>query len=228
MKATKPSLRQAFTLLEIMVAMAIFTFVLIAIYSSWSAIVRGARLGQDAASAAQHSRIAIRTIEDALLTTQLYTENIAHYGFIADTADPKFAWLSLAARLPDTFPGSGLFGDQVVRRVTFSVEPDPEGVPQLIMSQVPLLLVTNAEISPYPITLVRDVSLFVLEFWDTQQGEWTDELLTTNVIPKMIRVSIGIGHGPGSSSQPSEITSRIIAMPSMAVTPDIQQPLAQP
>ena len=115
----------------------------------------------------------------------------------------------------------------MVRRVTFSVEPDAENVPQLVMSQVPLLLVTNAEITPYPITLVRDVSLFVLEFWDTQQGEWTDELLTTNQIPKMIRVSIGIGHAPHSAA-PSETVSRIIAMPSIAVTPDITMPTLPP
>ena len=230
MMTTKTNLRRAFTLLEIMVAMAIFTAVLIAIYSSWYAIVRGARLGQAAASAAQHSRMAIRTIEDALLTTQLYTENINFYGFIADTADPKFAWLSLAARLPDTFPGAGLFPNeaQAVRRVTFSVEPDAEGVPQLIMSQMPILLVTNTSSTAYPITLVRDVSLFVLEFWDTQQGDWTDELLTTNQIPKMIRVSIGIGHAPNSMSQPMEIASRIITMPSIAVTPDIQKPTLPP
>ncbi|MEO5803055.1 MAG: prepilin-type N-terminal cleavage/methylation domain-containing protein [Verrucomicrobiota bacterium] len=225
MKLTKSQTNLAFTLLEIMVAMAIFSCVLIAIYSSWAAIVRGSKAGLAAAAAAQHSRIAMKTIEDALLTTQLYTENVLHYSFIADTSDSKFAWLSLTARLPDTFPGSGLFGDQVMRRVTFAIEPGVDNTMQLVMSQVPLLLVTNADVTAYPITLVHDVSLFVLEFWDTQLGDWTDELLTTNQLPKMIRVSIGIGHAP-SSSQPMEIASRIIAMPSIAVTPDIQQPTA--
>lgn len=228
MKVTKFKLRRGFTLLEIMVAMSIFTIVLVAVYSTWATIVRGAKSGQDAAVAAQHARIAMRTLEDALLTTQLYTENIQHYGFFADTSDPKFAWLSVAARLPGTFPGSGLFGDQVVRRVTFAVELDADRVPQLVMSQIPLLLVTNSDISAYSITLVRDVSLFVVEFWDTRLGDWTDELLTTNQIPKMIRVSIGIGQAANSPSKPAEIASRIIAMPSIAVTPDIQQPQAAP
>lgn len=228
MKSEKNKFNRAFTLLEIMVAMAIFTIVLAAIYSTWMSIVRGAKSGQEAAQAAQHSRIAMRTIEDALLTAQLYTENIQHYNFVADTSDPKFAWLSFTARLPATFPGSGLFGDQVVRRVTFSVEPDAENVPQLVMSQIPLLLVTNEEITAYPITLVKDVSLFVVEFWDAQVGDWSDELLTTNQLPKMVRVSIGIGHAGTSASQPAELTSRIVALPSIAVTPDIQQPLAPP
>ncbi|MEO6184107.1 MAG: prepilin-type N-terminal cleavage/methylation domain-containing protein [Verrucomicrobiota bacterium] len=216
--------KRGFTLIEIMIAMSIFTVIIVAVYSSWAAIVRGAKSGQDAAAAAQRSRIAIRTIEDALLTTQLYTENLRYYSFLADTSDSKFAWLSLTARLPETFPGSGLFGDQVVRRVTFSIVPDADGTAQLLMTQIPLLLVTNSDVSAYPITLAKDVSLFVLEFWDTTLNEWTDELITTNVIPKKIRVSLGIGHAQTSSSQPSEIVSRIIAMPSIAVGADIQQP----
>lgn len=227
MKTVHQKLQRAFTLLEIMIAMTIFMVILVAVYSSWAAIVRGSRVGLTAAAEAQRARIAIHTIEDALLTTQLYTENLRYYNFIADTSDSKFAWLSLTARLPASFPGSGLFGDQVVRRVTFSVEPGPDGTKQLIMTQIPLLLVTNADVSAYPITLAKDVNLFVLEFWDTQLNDWTDELLTTNQIPKLVRISLGLGL-VGNTHQPAEIASRIIAMPSVAVTTDIQQPARQP
>jgi prepilin-type N-terminal cleavage/methylation domain-containing protein len=222
MRNVKFKLGQAFTLIEIMIAMTIFTVIIVAVYSSWAAIVKGSRVGLKAAAEAQRSRIAMHTIEDALLTTQLYTENINYYNFIADTSDPKFAWLSLAARLPATFPGSGLFGDQVVRRVTFSVEPGPDGTNNLVMTQLALLQVTNSEVSAYPIVLAKDVSLFVLEFWDPQTSDWTDELLTTNQIPQMVRVSLGIGQS--RNSQPAEVTSRIIVMPSIAVGADVQNP----
>ena len=228
MRAPRSNFRRAFTLLEIMIAMTIFTVVLIAIYSSWEAIVRGSKTGLNAAAAAQRSRIAMRAIEDALLTTQVYTENSHYYGFLADTSDPKFGWLSLTARLPASFPGSGLFGDLTVRRVTFSVEADAEGSKQLIMTQIPYLLVTNADVTAYPITLAKDVSLFVLEFWDPQLNDWTDELLTTNQIPKMVRVSLGVGQAKAAASRPIEITSRIIAMPSIAVGQAVQQPVRQP
>ncbi len=224
----KQNLKRAFTLLEIMVAMTIFAVVMIAIYSSWMAIVRGTESGKKAAQAAQRSRMAMQTIEDALLTTQLYMENIQYYSFVTDTSDPKFAYLSLTAHLPATFPGSGLYGDETVRRVTFSVEPDEDGTKKLVMTQNPFLLVTNSDTTAYPIILARDVSLFVLEFWDAQLNGWTDELLTTNQLPKMVRVSLGIGQAPTSSSQPSEITSRVIALPSVAVPPDVQRPLLQP
>lgn len=219
--------RRAFTLLEIMIAMTIFAVVVTAIYSSWMTIVRGAKAGQNAAVAAQRSRVAMRTIEDALLTAQLSSVNIQHYSFVADTSEPKFAWLSFVSRLPASFPGSGLFGDLVVRRVTFAVEPDADGTNKLIMTQMPLLLVTNSENSPYPITLARDVSLFVLEFWDPQLNDWTDELLTTNQLPTLVRVSLSIGSSSGPSSRPVEVASRIVAVPSLAIGVDVQQPTRQ-
>lgn len=218
----RQSFQRAFTLLEIMISMAIFSVVIIAIYASWASIVRGAKLGQDAAAAAQRSRIAIRTIEDALLTTQLYLENLPHYSFDPVTTDPKFAWLGLTAQLPSTFPGSGLYGDQTVRRVTFSVEADSDGTKQLLMTQIPILIVTNSDVIPYPVTLVRDVSLFVLEFWDVRLGDWTDEWLTTNQLPRMMRVSIGTGE------KNPEIISRVIALPATAVPADVQRPGATP
>ncbi len=218
----KQSSKRGFTLLELMIATAIFSVVMIAIYSSWSAIVRGSKMGLDAAAAVQRSRIAMRTIEDALLTTQLYTENMQHYSFFADTTDPKFAALSLTAQLPATFLGSTYFGDETVRRVTFSVEEDPNGIRQLMMRQAPLLRLTNDAM--YSVALARDVNLFVIEFWDAQLGEWTDELLTTNQLPKMVRVSLSIGPQPKSTSQPLDITSRVIAIPSIAVPAEIQKP----
>lgn len=222
----KLSLKRAFTLLELMIATAIFSVVMIAIYSSWSAIVRGSKMGLDAAASVQRSRMAMRTIEDALLTTQLFTENMQHYSFVADTSDPKFAWLSLTAQLPATFLGSTYFGDETVRRVTFSVEEDPNGIRKLMMTQAPLLRLTNDAM--YSVALAREVNLFVIEFWDTQLGEWTDELLTTNQLPKMVRVSLSIGPQPNSTSQKMDVTSRVIALPSSAVPPEVQRPATGP
>ena len=62
----------AFTLLEVMVAMAIFSFVMVAIYSSWTAILRGTKSGLDAAARVQRARIAIKAVEDTLLTAQFF------------------------------------------------------------------------------------------------------------------------------------------------------------
>ena len=67
-----PSLRSAFTLVEIMVAIGIFSLVLAAIYSSWTAILRASKTGLEAAASAQRARITIRVLEDSLGSAQSF------------------------------------------------------------------------------------------------------------------------------------------------------------
>ena len=66
----RPFRRHAFTLVEIMIAMAIFAMVVAAIYSTWMLILRAARVGQDTAAQAQRQRITLRTIEDSVTCIQ--------------------------------------------------------------------------------------------------------------------------------------------------------------
>ena len=66
MKMNLQRKRRGFTLLEIMVALALFGLIAAAIYSSWFAIMRGAKVGLSSAAKVQRSRIAMQTIEEAL------------------------------------------------------------------------------------------------------------------------------------------------------------------
>src|SRR5262245_45511175 len=89
----------AFTLLEVMIAITIFAMVLIAIYSSWSAILRGSQAGLKAAAEAQRTRVALRAFEESLGATELFLENIRYYAFMADTSG-DFAAISFVSHLP--------------------------------------------------------------------------------------------------------------------------------
>lgn len=215
--------RAGFTLVEMMVAFAIFMLIISAIYTTWSGIVRGSETGLKAAADTQRSRIAMKAIEEALLTAEMYAENVRYYSFVTDTTtDPNFATLMLTSRLPASFPGSGVFGDQVVRRVGFSVEPSTNGVGNvLVMRQTPYLVQDTDD--PYPIYLARDVSLFVLEFWDTQMGDWATEFIVTNQFPKMVRVTLGLGH-TARPDEPAEVVTRVVAIPASVITRDMQVP----
>jgi prepilin-type N-terminal cleavage/methylation domain-containing protein len=219
-----PKASRAFTLVEIMIAIAIFSMVLAAIYASWTAILRGASAGQKVAREVQRNRMTMSAVQTALFSVQMFNANISQYWFIADTSG-DFAYLSLVSRLPASFPGSGLFGDQVVRRVTFSVEP-ANGQNQLLLQQKPLLEATNSiEERPYTIVLARDVSLFLLEFWDTRLHDWAGEWLYTNQLPRLVRVTVGIGNrGTSYSPQPEDIISRVVALGGTNIAADIQQP----
>lgn len=211
----------AFTLLEVMLALAILMMVLAVIYSTWMAILRSKQAADKAALNAQRSRIAIRAVQDALQGVQVFQQNQPYYAFIADTSS-QFAFLSVASRLPDSFPGSGLFGDQSLRRVTFEVERGDDGSPQLVMRQYPVLLATNAVEEAYPIVLARDVTDFMFEFWDTRRGEWIAEWLYTNQLPAVVRFLLGVGQSGNDPSRPQTIQVPTVALAATPIPIELQ------
>ena len=208
----------AFTIIEVMLAIFIFAMVLTAIYSTWIGIMRGTKAGLAAAAEAQRSRVAARTIEQALITAQMFYENIRYYGFNTDTSG-DFAYLSMASRLPADFPGVGRYGmgDVVVRRVTFAVQSGPDGRNELIMSQSPLLMVTNRSgVEPYNIVLAKDVTEFTCEFWDAQKRDWVDSWIYTNQLPRLVKMTLGLGKTKNSSKS-HDVVSRIVALSAQPV-----------
>jgi prepilin-type N-terminal cleavage/methylation domain-containing protein len=210
-----------FTILEVMLAIAIFAMVLAAIYAIWIAILKGSRAGLKAAAEVQRSRIAMRTLQDAFTTSEMFVANMKHYLFVADTSGDMAA-VSIAARLPASFPGVGRYGDQVVRRVTFYTEPGKDGMYELIMTQAPILLATNTEYQAYTLTLARDVTLFQLEFFDAQKNEWLEEWKYTNQLPKLVKIALGLGKTAGDAHKPYDVAYSLVALPSVGVGADVQ------
>ena len=155
---------EAFTLLEIMVALALFMLVAAAIYSSWSAVMRGSKVGLTAAAKVQRSRIAMQTIEEALTSVRSFDADNQYYSFIGENGAE--ATLSFVSRLSDSFPRSGKFGDFNVRRVTFALEPGPDSGKQLVLRQNPIMMDLDQDEKEHPVVIAKDVKSFAMEFWD--------------------------------------------------------------
>ncbi len=213
MKTTRAN--PGFTLIEVVMALTIFSFIMISVIACWKAVINGKITAETAAAAAQRARIGIKTVEEALSCAEISRFNIGYYAFLNDTSG-KFASLSLAARLPAEFPGSGLFGDNVMRRVSFDVEPGADGQNNLVMNQWPLLEALDQVNTPYPITLARDVNVFMLEFWSPPDGDWVVSFDPTNEFPPAIRVTLGVGHSAEHPDVPYDIIVRTDAMASVA------------
>ena len=213
-RPSNPSGNRAFTMLELMMSVAIFGLIMLSVLSCWKVIVTGTIIAKNAAAAAQRARIGIKSVEEALECAEIDQRNLQFYAFLNATSQ-KFASLSLAARLPAAFPGSSLFGDNLVRRVTFTVQADKDnnGQNNLVMEQSPLLEALDSVNTPYPITLARDVNIFMLEFWSTNQNEWVVSFDPTNQFPPVIRVTLGCGHSADHPDVPYEVIVRTVAMP---------------
>lgn len=217
---------RGFTLVEVLLAIAIFSMVLASIYSAWSAIMRGSKIAIDAAAAVQRSRMSVRAIEEALSSAQIYAANAQHYWFIAETKG-EFARLDLVACLPENFLGSGLYGEQRrLRHVSFQVEPGEYSRNELVLKQWPMLSPPSlgAGAEPYTIVLGRDVDLFKLDFWDPQRKNWVDEWTATNAFPPLVRVAIGMGNAQNLPLDKREIITRVIAPAAIVVPREYQQP----
>jgi prepilin-type N-terminal cleavage/methylation domain-containing protein len=218
----KHSKRRAFTLIEIMLAITIFSLVLAAIYSTWILILRSTIVAQEAAAQVQRQRIVVRTIEDSLMCIQSFQASIQYYTFIVQNGDAPV--LSFVARLPDDFPRNGRFGDINLRRLTFTVEAGPDSENDLVLRQSPILMNLDPDEQNFPLVLARNVKSFAVECWDPNALDWTDEWDDTNSIPPLVRVSLALGgkKNDSSSDAPERDVTRVIAIPS-AMVPSVLQ-----
>jgi prepilin-type N-terminal cleavage/methylation domain-containing protein len=213
----------AFTLLEIMLAMVIFSLVMAAIYSSWTLILRATKVGEEAAAQAQRRRVAVRTIESALMCVQSYQASQQYYTFIVQNGDEPL--LSFTARLPDDFPRNGRFGDFNQRRVTFTVEPGPDRERDLVLRQNPMLMDMDKDEQEHPLVLARNVKEFATECWDPGQKDWSDKWDNTNQIPTLVRFTLVLGGNTLNNfgdTSPTLSVTRVVAIPSVMVPTVVQ------
>ncbi|MFO1513564.1 MAG: type II secretion system protein GspJ [Verrucomicrobiota bacterium] len=220
------SARRAFTLIEIMMALALFGLLVAAIYASWTLIIRSAQIGLSASARIQRERIALRTIEESLGCVRSFEADRQHYGFVAENGDGGF--LSFVARLPESFPRDGRFPDFDVRRVTFSIEGGSDSQSQLVLRQNPILMEMDQTERDKPLVLAKGVNKMEFEFWDDRKKDWVDEWKATNQLPKMLKLTLSfVRPSPGGNSQREEV-SRIIQLPSIMVPIAVQRPGQQP
>jgi prepilin-type N-terminal cleavage/methylation domain-containing protein len=220
--------RRGFTLVEVLLALGIFSMLILALYSTWILVVRATIVGKGTAARLQRERVAMHTIEDALTCIQSHQASIDYYLFNIQNGDQPL--LGFTAYLPDTFPRTGEFVgmtpgggtmDYHLRRLTFSLQPDEQGGNDLVLRQTPILMdLTPAEVST-PLVLAKNVTAFAIECWDTNAMQWATEWDATNMLPPLVRVTVGFGNPSTGSSQ---VITRLISFPSSTMPSQVQTP----
>ena len=230
MKTLEQDQRAAFTLLEIMVAMALFALVAAAIYSSWFAVMRGSQVGLASAAKVQRSRVAMQLIEEALCSTRSFDADGTNYYFVG--LNGSAATLSFVSKLSASFPRSGKFGDFDVREVEFALEPGLDSGKQLVLRQRPILMDLDKDEQLHPVVIAKDVKSFKMEFWDSRPPknqannnvnnfgsentiEWLNEWEETNRLPAMVKIVLQF-KGDDFGQAPRE-NIKVVGLPSQAV-----------
>lgn len=213
--------RSGFTLIEVLVATFVFSIILASLFGTWRIIVQSTDRALRLTAENQRTRLAVQSMETALGAAQLFQANAPLYAFVADTSG-DFAALSFVATLPESFPGSGYFQGQFLRRITLQVEKSQESGYDLMLYQKAVLAPEDAAVMAPPLVLAKEVSLFQLEFWDRQKNEFVPEWLRTNAIPPAVRFTLGFGVANRSARRPAELVTRVVRLPDNLVGADLQ------
>ena len=191
----------AFSMVELMVAVSLLMMILGTLYSSWAAILQSTRSGSEAAANVQRERVAVQHVADALAGAVMVEDGEDWYRFNAETWC-GYSRLSFVQRIPDTGRKPNA---QSFRRVSYSVEPSSNGSEwELVRRESPVTLapqVTAAE----PQELVRRVRHFRVEFLDAN-GEWITRWAGAGRLPRRARISVAIGPGDSMDVRMREVT----------------------
>jgi type II secretion system protein J len=220
--------RSGFTLVEILLALGIFSILIAALYSTWILVIRATIVGKKTAAQLQRERITMRAIEDSLTCIQSHQASINYYLFDIQNGDQPL--LSFTAYLPDTFPRSGEFKglnpdgvpmDYSLRRLTFSLQSEQNGDKDLVLRQTPILMdLPPAEIN-MPLVLAKGVSDFMVECWNTNTAEWDTTWDATNMLPPLVRVTVAFGN---KNSGGGHVITREISFPAGTMPTAVQTP----
>jgi prepilin-type N-terminal cleavage/methylation domain-containing protein len=214
--------RCAFTLIEIMVAIILFSVVVAAICSTLVLILRATQVGEVAAARSQRQRVVMNTIENSLMCVQSFQASQQYYSFIVQNGDSPA--LSFAARLPAVFPRNGKFispelgRDFKLRRVTFTLEPGPDRQNDLVLRQKPILTDMDPGEQTDPLILAQNVKTFSIDCWDTNQFDWVDEWDNTNSLPPMVRIALVLGGENNDNNRDADSQRTIIRVFSLPST----------
>jgi type II secretory pathway component PulJ len=207
----------AFTLLEVIVALFVFMIVLASLFATWTIVLRSNAAALRMATEAHRARMAIRTVEDAIVSAEMVTGPNSRYYAFQLAGEGDFSSISFVGHLSESFPGSGYFGGERVRRVTFGVDKN-----QLFMQQRSMLAVPDTEDGSYPVELAKDVQAFIIEVWDPRRSEWTQEWGAdkTNSLPRMMRVTLEVGDL--NKQKIGQVVSRVISLPGAGIAGGLQ------
>lgn len=189
--AIRPPHSAGFTLLELLVALAILVFAFAIVWESFSATVTAWQRGQDLLDELRHGDFVMEQFVSALRSTAFFTTKPGAYGFHLKNngsgmgAADVLSWVTTSSAF--MHPDSPFFNS--LHRLVLHLEPNEDGETAVAVRAYPYLT-EEEELSADPwfvSTEVKGINCRVYDFEDeTWESEWED----TNSVPSLVEITL--------------------------------------
>jgi prepilin-type N-terminal cleavage/methylation domain-containing protein len=199
---------EAFTLLEIMLAITILAMVATAVYATWSAGLAGWKRSATITENLQRERVVLEVLTELTQSAIFFTSKDSLYEVqgtrVAQTGDSISFVTASDLLLPQTEAMAG-----AMRRVTIAMSRDVQGRPFLGISNVPAL---QPEKAPEPVmhVLSANVCGFAVRYRDPRSVSWEQEWGEPSLIPSAVEYTIAFGSNDGRT--PPVVVTRTVEL----------------
>lgn len=204
--------RAGFTLLEVLIALAIFAAAFAIVGVSFVTTTRAWRQGTAALEGLHEGDFLMDQVVAAMRSAAWFRTTQGRYGFRLESADGPYpadsiSWVASGSALmpPDSIYRRGL------HRLTLSVEDGPDGQPALAVRVIPPFIDAEEFEAPEPWFLGAGVRGLDCRIWDPEIEDWTDTWEFTNRLPT--RVELSLFFDPPAPGQEPIVLRRLVDIP---------------
>jgi prepilin-type N-terminal cleavage/methylation domain-containing protein len=220
--------KQAFTLLELMVAMMILTIAMSIAFQAFSGTIRGWKRGTEVLDGIKHGDFAMTQLVSTLNSTIFFFNPRKTYAFKVEKgsgsglpADEISFVTSSGAFMPPYSPFA-----EGPHRIKLFIDDSDRGEPALFAIAMPAIADDEDfedEYDAEPMLVSSAIQGLEILFWDKESEDWTEEWEKENSVPERILLTVFVA-SEDEKEEPIEFT-RMIEIP---VFKSVQDKLSGP
>jgi len=187
--------RVGFTLLELIVAIVIFSIIIAIVSQTFNAVIHGWQRGTEILEDVQHGEYAINKLSQALDSTLYFYNPRKRYAFLFEkknSGDLPTDSLSFVTVSPAFMPRNSPLRNGP-HRIKIYIDDDENGEPALFSKAVPALVDMddkNKGNDPEPYLVSRAIQGLEILVYNEKTEEWEDTWEKKNSVPERIKVSL--------------------------------------